>query len=727
MVPAPIAPGLKSEFGEVDYHFRFLNFNGTSLFELGDKRIIESKGGYGEPTMFDMFSLPLIEGDKATALQQPNTIALSQSLARKYFGDKPCVGESITVLGSLYKIEAVYTDFPEHSHLSINYILSFESLVQAIPERMKNWGWNQFHTYVKLKQGSNADGLESKLRGFAERNAWPTTKGDGGYYIPHLMPMDKIHLHASDHQWDIANRGNIQTVYILLATAVVILIIAILNFVNLSTARAVNRVKEVGVRKVVGAFRTQLIYQFISESIIIALISLLIGGLLAELALPFMNSFTEKTIPTGIFLDPALALTIFVSALVVGVAAGAYPAFYISGYRPSQILGNKHANASGKNLLRKGLVTLQFILSFFLIIAAFVVSDQHTYLRTKDMGFKKENLVVIPLRGDSVLRLESTKRAFLDHPNVVSGTLGYGLPGQAFAGDGIRDKATKKDWHISLLTVDHDYAKTLGLDIIAGRDFSRDFPSDETNAFIISETGAKMLGYTDPAKAIGHEVEWDRWDDPNLDKVGTIIGVMRDLHLNSLRETITPVIMHVYPFAYNTLTVKITGEDVPGTIAHFERTWKKFNAQWPFEYKFLDSNFDKLYKAEEKLAKLFAFFTGFTIFVACLGLFGLVVYTTTQRYKEISIRKVLGANETSLVMHLGRGYLLLIALAFVIAIPLSYYFANEWLQRFPYRVTITPALFLKASILIFVIALVTVGIQSLKAARSNPVDALKEQ
>lgn len=727
MVPPPIAPTLKSEFAEVDYHFRFLNFNGTALFELGEKKIIESRGGYGEPTMFDMFSLPLIEGNKTTALKEPNTVALSESLAKKYFGEKSAIGESITILGGAYKVDAVYSDFPVHSHLQINYILSFENLMQGIPERMKNWGWNQIHTYIKLKEGADADALESKLKDFAERNAWPSTKLDGGYYIPHLMRMDKIHLHASDQLWDIANRGNAQTVYILAATAVFILIIAILNFVNLSTARAVNRVKEVGVRKVVGAFRLQLIYQFISESIIIALLSLLIGGLIAEISLPALNTFTEKSIPTGIFLDPLLAVLILLGALAVGVAAGAYPAFYISSYHPSQILGAKHAAASGKNFMRKSLVTLQFMLSFFLIIAAFVVSDQHKYLRTRDMGFNKDNLVVIPLRNDSIMTLESTKNEFLNHPNVIGGTMGYGLPGQAFAGDGFRDKATNKDWHVSMLMVDHDYTETLKLNIIAGRDFSRDFPSDEHNAFIISEACAKMLGYADPTKAIGHEVVWPRWDDPKKEKEGRVIGIMKDMHLNSLRETVTPVMMQVYPFAYNTLTVKINSNDVPATIAHLEKTWKRFNTQWPFEYKFLDSNFDTMYKAEEKLSVLFTFFTGFTIFVACLGLFGLVVYTTSQRYKEISIRKVLGANDTSLILHLGKGYIVLIGIAFLVAIPVSYYFAAQWLAKFPYRVEITPLLFVKAALMIIVLSFITVGFQSFKAARSNPVDALKEQ
>jgi putative ABC transport system permease protein len=698
------------------------------LFEVGNKKLTESKGGYADPAIFEMFSLKLLEGDANTALNEPNSIAINHTLKRKYFGEKPALNESIEFLDQNYKVTAVFEDFSPHSHLQLNFFLGpMESLAKEIPQRMQSWGWSQFHTYIKLKPGTNATQFEAKLKGFAERNAWPTTKPNGGYYIPHLMPIHDIHLHASDHLWDIAVRGNAQTVYILLATAVFILVIAILNFVNLSTARAVGRVKEVGVRKVVGALRTQLIYQFISESVIIAIIALLIGGLATEIVLPALNSFTEKSIPTGIFLNPVLIVVLLLFALMVGVAAGAYPAFYISSYKPAQILTNRQSGKSGKTLLRKGLVVLQFILSFFLIMASLIVSEQHTYMRTTDMGFEKDNIVTVQLRGKMDTNLETTKHTFSSHPNIVSSSLGYGLPGEAFAGDGIKDKATGKDWHINMLTVDHDYIKTLGLELIAGRDFSKEIPSDEHHAFILSEAAAKMLGYTDPKKALEHEVVWNRWDHPDSLKEGKVIGIVKDIQLNSLRENIAPVVLHVYPFAYSSLSMKISSENIPATLAHLEKVWKTFNSEWPFEYRFLDENFDKMYKAEEKLATLFTFFTAFTIFVACLGLFGLVVYSTTQKYKEISIRKVLGAEEGSLVMHLARSYILLIGIAFVIAIPFSYFAAWEWLQKFAFRIPITPWLFIKAALFILTLSLLTVGIQSLKAARTNPVDALKEQ
>jgi putative ABC transport system permease protein len=727
MVPPMVVPTLMEDYPEVDYYTRFMNFNNPVLFEFGDKKFSEGNGGYADPSVFKMFSLKLIEGDLNTALKEPNTVAINRTLKQKFFGDKPALGEVMQVFNTDFKVSAVYEDFPPHSHLQLNYFVSVHFIIAAIPQRMQSWGWSQWHSYIKLKPGADAEQLESKLKGFAERHAWPTTKANGSYYIPHLMPLEKIHLHASDHVYDIAVRGNIQTVYILSATAAFILLISILNFVNLSTARAVSRVKEVGVRKVVGAFRTQLVYQFISESIIIALIALLIGGLLTEIILPGLNQFTEKQIPTGIFLNPLIMLCLLVFAVIIGIAAGAYPAFYISAYKPAHILSNKQSGRSGKTLLRKGLVVVQFILSFFLIIAALIVSEQHSYMRNKDMGFDKDNLLVVQLRGDMGNNLDATKQAFSDHQNVISATLGYGLPGEAYAGDGITDQATKKQLSISMLLADHDYLKTLGIKLIAGRDFSKDIASDTSHAFIVSETGAKLLGYTNPEDALEHEVSWPRWVGPDTVKTGKVIGVVKDFHLNSLKEAISPVIIHIFPQAYTSLTLKVKSQDLPATLAHLESTWKKFNSEWPFAYRFIDDNFDKLYKSEEKLAALFQFFTGFTIFVACLGLFGLVVYSTTQKYKEISIRKVLGAEEGSIVVHLGKGYVLLILIAFVIAIPFSYYVAHQWLQKFTYRIDITPLLFIKAGLLIFVISLVTVGVQSFKAARTNPVNALKEQ
>lgn len=727
MIPPMVAPTLQTDFPEVEAYSRYMNFNEAVLFEYGDKRYPETKGGWADPSILTMFSLSPAEGDFATALKEPNDVAISETLAKKYFNGKPAIGETLKIFGEDFKVSAVFRDFDDHSHLQLNFFISMAFPITKIPERMESWQWNQFHTYVKLKPGTDAANLQSKMQPFMERHAWPVTKPNGSYSLLHLMPLRDVHLKSSELTWDVAVRGNEQTVYILSVTALFIIVIAILNFINLSTARAVSRVKEVGVRKVVGAARTQLIYQFLSESLIIAFIALLIGGMMTEGILPFLNDFTGKNIPRDIFYNPVVILILLGGTQLIGIAAGAYPAFYISSYRPAQILSNKQSGRGGKNFLRKGMVVLQFVLSFFLIIASLIVSDQHTFLRTKDMGFDKDNILSISIQGDMGNNLEATKNEFSNHPNIISTAYQYGLPGEAFAGDGITDYETKKEWPISMLIVDHDYIKTLGIKLIAGRDFSLDHPSDVKDAWIISESGAKMLGHNNPEEALGHEISWNRWDAPDSVKLGKIIGVVKDFHLSSLHETMSPIILHIFPPGYSSLSVRVKGENIPETLAHLEKTWKKFNPKWPFEYHFIDDNFDRLYKTEEKLATLFEYFTGFTIFVACLGLFGLVVYSNSQKYKEISIRKVLGAEDSSIVFGLSKTYLVLIGIAFVIAIPLSYYASNEWLQKFAYHIEITPWLFIKAALLILGLALLTVGIQSLKAARGNPVDALKEQ
>lgn len=725
MISPMIAPTLASDFPEVESYVRFLNFNNPVLFEVGEKKFAEDKGGLAEPTIFEMFSLKLLEGKAGSALREANTVAINKTLKEKYFGARPAEGETIEIFNRPYKVVAVFEDFSPYSHFQRNYFLAMEGAVRA--DRLQSWTWSQFHTYIQLKPGTDPAQLEAKLRDFAERHAWPETKPNGSHYIPHLMPLDQVHLQAHEQLWDVAVRGNAQTVYILSATAGFILFIAILNFINLSTARALDRVKEVGIRKTMGAFRKQLINQFISESMIIALVALVIGVGLAQLAIPVLNTFTEKTIPETMLWSPLSILALILFAFVMGTIAGAYPAFYISGYQPTEILSNRNGK-SGKALLRKGLVVLQFMLSFFLIIASLTVSQQYTFMRNSDMGFDKNDLVVIRLRGDMYANLEATKQEFSNHGNIIRASLGYGLPGEAFAGDGIRDRQNNnKESGCSMLTVDHDYTRTLGLELVAGREFSRAFPSDEKEAFILTESAARMLGHNNPEEALGHKLAWPRWDHQDSVKTGQVIGVVKDIQLNSMRDDIRPAVIQIFPFAFNTLTMKVKPDHVPETIAHLEKTWKKFNNEWPFEFKFLDDNFDKLYKSEEKLASLFTFFTGFTIFVACLGLFGLVVYSNSHKYKEISIRKLLGAGEASIVVQLGKQYFVLLAVAFVMAAPLSYYAATQWLSKFPFRITVSPLLFVEAGLFILLISLATVGVQSFNAARANPVDALRRE
>jgi putative ABC transport system permease protein len=723
-IPPMIAPTLASEFPEVEAYARYQHIHSPILFQCGNKKFTEKKGGYADPAILAMFSLAMAEGNSSSALLDPNSVVISATLAKKYFGHRSALGESLQVIDQTYKVTGVFEDFSPHSHFQVDYFLSMETLIRSAPQLMKSWRWMQFHTYLQLQPHTDTKAFEEKLLNFAQRNAWPVTRPDGSYYIPHLMPMTDIHLYATDHLWDTAIKSNAQTIYILSGAAFFILIIAVLNFINLSTARAVNRGKEVGVRKVVGAVRHQLIFQFLSESVILALMAFCLAGFTVELCIPMLNHFTDKHIPSHFFFNPMIFLPLVIFVVVVGIAAGIYPAFYLSRFKPASILYNK-SGTQGRGLLRMGLVVLQFILSFTLIIASFVASDQHVFLRTKDLGFSAGNVVVLQLRGSMRANHEAVKTVFSTHPNVLGASLQYGLPGDIYPGDIISDEVTKKPVHTSMLLVDHDYAETLGLKVIAGRDFSPEFPSDQKEGFILSESALKLYGFKNADEALGHPLSWHPWNSDSL-KTGKIVGVFKDFHLNSLKEQITPVVLHMYPAFYTTIALRIKPENIPTTIAHLESSWKQLGTDWPFEYRFLDNNFDSMYKAEEKLSLLFSYFTAFTIFVACLGLFGLVVYTTTQRYKEIGIRKILGAETISLVAGLSKNYLVLMMIAFAIAIPISYYASQQWLQKFAYHIDITWLLFAKAAGLIAVISLLTVSVQSFKATRANPAEALKE-
>lgn len=726
MVPPMIGTTLSSQFPEVDYTFRLMNIQSAALFKTAEKSMTEQHGGYADPSVFDMFSLTMLEGDSKNALRKPHHLAISETVKRKYFGDTPALGQPIEVFGTPFEVAAVFADFPEHSHFKMDYFLPMEVLIQEIPERMQSWQWGQFHTYMKLKDGANVEELHGKLAKVIEQEAWPLTKPEGFDYSPKFMAMRDVHLHAHGQQHDIAVRGNIQTVYILCGSAILILVISILNFVNLSTARAINRAKEVGVRKVVGAFRSQLITQLITETVLTTLMSLIIAVLLVVLAIPFLNAFLEKNMLLHELLTPGISAIIIASTVAVGVMAGAYPAFIISSYNTMGIL-RKSSGGSGKAILRQSLVVVQFVISFLLIIGTWVVNDQHSFMRNANEGFDKNNVVVIPLRDSLYSDLQAVKQQFSRQPGVEFVALAYGLPGEAFAGDGITDAATKKNLSTSMLLVDQDYIPALGMEMLAGRNFSEAFPADAKNAFIISETMAGMLGYENPEDAIEHPLQWQRWDYPDSIKTGRVIGVTRDVHLASMRDAITPVVLHIAPEYYSSLILKLDTKDIASVLTGAEQTWKTFGSPWPFEYHFLDQNFESMYKSEERLSGLFSAFSTFTIMVACLGLFGLVMYSLNQRYKEIGIRKVLGAAEGSLVVMLSKTYLTLLFFAFVLAIPISYFAATAWLERFVYHITLSPAIFLKSGLVIAVLALVTVVIQSLRAARSNPVSVLKSE
>ncbi len=725
IVPVPFATYMQKDFPEIESTVRLCDAY-EQLVESGNSKVVEKNGLYAEAGVFDMLGLHVIAGQSKSALEKPNTIALSESFARKYFNSAMPIGETLKIDGAAFVVDAVYSDPGNHVHLAPPYLVSFSTLSSRWqPAAFENWQLQQYFLYLKLKPGSDATALEAKLPGFVEKYAYPKIKSLGFTYVPHLQNIRDIHLHSVNFEWDVAPHGNAQMVYILSVTAIVLLVIACLNFVNLSTARSVRRMREVGVRKVTGAAQRQLILQFLSESVLITMVSLAVAVILCELTFPFLNAFAEKNLsfPSS----PLFAGGLISFSVVLGLMAGAYPAFQLSSYRPAIVLYSRTGiTGSHGAWFRQGLVVVQFVLSFLLIIGSMIVLAQNNLLQNKDLGFSKDHLISIPLRSAQLHHPEATKNEFSAHPNVISTTIAFGIPGDIAAGDQVIDPSTQKILPSTVYCVDRDYVSTLDMHIVAGRDFSREFPSDEKNAFILNETAVKSFGFGTPESVIGHPLDWHIWGRDSVKK-GTVVGVVRDFHFKSLREQVTPVVLQVAPNYTWKIVVRIKSTEIPRTVAFLKNTYERLDPEWAFTYQFVDSSFDRMYRTEEKLSVLFTVFTGLAIVVACLGLFGLVEYSVNQRTKEISIRKVFGASVTSLLMLLTRSYLALVILALVVVIPVSMIVARQWLNTFAYHIEISPWMFVRASALVFLITLTTILFQSLKAARTSPTNALRNE
>jgi putative ABC transport system permease protein len=721
ITPYPYASYMQKDFPEIESTLRILDTYETQLFQLGDKKTKEAHGLIGESGIFDMLSLQVIAGEPDSALTRPGTVVLSQTLAKKYFNDLNPIGKSIKIDNLDREITAVFADAPEHMHLKISYVTSLSS-TNWHKRAENNFVRQQFFTYLKLRPGTDPKDLEEKLVGFIDKYATPQIKDAGTAYVAHLQNIRDIHLYSSSFEWEVAQRGDAQSVYILMATAITILIIACLNFINLSTARAVKRMKEVGIRKTTGAMRGQLIFQFLSESILFTFLGLVLAVVVAELALPSLNAVVEKNLSISynpLYIIGALGFCAFIGAL-----AGGYPAIYLSGFRPAAVLAKRREKPGGSGVFRQSLVVVQFMLSFFLIAASLIILSQNELIKTKDLGFQREHIVMIPLRPPHMSNLELTKQRAKANPNVVNATIAFGLPGDIVAGDGVKDPVTGKEWLSSMFCVDFDYITTLDMKIIAGRGFSRDFPSDSTDGFVVNETFLSTYGLGTPDEAVGKKLDWNRWDGRGL-KHGKIIGVVKDFHFKSLRDKLTPIVMNIWPDATWKLVVKINAQDVPGTIAHLKNVYESMDPDWVFSYSFMDQQLDEMYKSEQRLGKLFVIFTYLAIAVACLGLFGLVEYSVNQRSKEISIRKVFGASLSSLLFLLTRKYFLMLAISILIVAPIVWYSAEKWLSRFAYQIDLEPMLFIKSAAVILLITAITVSFQSIRAGLANPIRNLR--
>jgi len=733
VTPPAYATYLKNNYPEVDQTTRLLMWNGKMLMEHEDERAYENKGFIADSNFFSVFPLKFIKGNPNTALAEPMSVVITEDLAHKYFGKSDPLGKIIKLDKTDFAVKGVLAKLPEHFHLDFTYIMPMAS-ANFPAERMEKWGWQQFFTYVKVKEGADLQNLQNKFGEVARE--YTEDEGDEAFkFLPSFQSLKDIHLHSSQFEYDNAKRGNATYVKGLTIIAIFVLLIACFNFINLATARSFRRAKEIGVRKVVGADRKQLIFQFTGETVLIAFISVIIAIFATLILLPYLNTFTNKSISFNPITNPLLGLLILGITLIIGIISGIYPALMMSGFQPVKILkGLKPTGNEGGSsaTLRKALVVVQFSLSALLIVCTVIVYRQMNFLHQKDLGFNKDQVIYFDASGNINDKAQVFKDELKKSVGVVSVTGGYGLPGDQFATDGIIVPGNDGDKNFGAIQIlgDYDYIKTLGLKVIAGRDFSKEMGTDEREAFIINETAVKDLGFGTPEKAIGQALKWEEWvpqDSLNPLKKGKIIGVVKDFHMKSLHEKLSTTIIHIYPQVLSKFAVKVKAADLPGTIESVKTTWAKFVPDYPLDYKFLDENFAAMYSSEKKLSTLLWIFTAMAIFIGCLGLFGLAAFSAEQRVKEIGIRKVLGATVFNIVVLLSKTFLRPVLVASLIAFPIAWWAMSNWLQDFEYRVNISWWVFAISGFAALIIALITVSFQSVKAATSNPVKNLRSE
>ena len=734
-VSAPIANGLVSEIPEIIASARLLKFPNVNKYLLSNEskksQFYESNGFYVDSTFFKIFTYDFVYGDPGTALNKPNSIVISEEIAQKLFGENDPIDQLIEVeipyAKSTYTVGGVFNNKKNQSHIPANLFLSMRnSDVGGWVDQQSSWiGNNLFHTYIKLGDKEQIKRVNEKIPAFTERHIGSDLIALNIQRSYFLQPLKDIYL-KSDFKWEIAQNGSMTSIYIFSAIAIFLLLIACINFMNLSTAQSEKRAKEVGMRKVLGAQKKSLILQFLSESFLLCFIALFIALLLILLFVPFFNNLTNKELE--VFSEPSIVAWITGLALLTGLLSGLYPAFYLSSFRPIVVLKGILVNNVSAKIIRKSLVVFQFTISAVLILVSGIILQQMNFLSNQDLGFKKEQQLIIPFRNSSASeKFSSLKSELLNIPYVNFVSAGDSYPGK----DGIISDnsfyAEGKTMDESVWTrygiVHDDYIKTLGFELIAGRSFSSDSRNDSFS-IIFNEKAISQLGY-DTNSAIGRKV-YSEFGDQRWSY--EIIGVIKDFNFESLHQPINAYgLISSNQNQPNYLIANLSKGDYPKTIADIENSWANINPGSPFEYAFLDQDFERNYQSESQTSSVVYTFMFIAIFIACIGLFGLATFTTEQRRKEVGIRKVLGASVSSIViMHLV-DFLKLVIIALFIAFPLSYYFGFKWLEQFAFRIGINWKIFAMASLLALFIAAFTVSFQAIKAAVLNPIKTLKTE
>ncbi|MBD2705224.1 ABC transporter permease [Spirosoma sp. BT702] len=744
MVSIPVGPAVAQTIPGVEATTRLYRRSGSmNVAAAGQspKLFQEQNVVFADSTFFAVFPISLRSGDSKKALVAPASVALSASAASRYFGTQNPIGQRIRYEDRIdLSVTSVFADLPETTDIKVDFLIHFETFfaveTQGVADFLrKDWLYNPTQTYVRLAPGQSIDQIERQFAGVLRRS-------NDERVIEHvklsLQQLYDTHLYSAELTGS-TSTGNIQYVTLLALIAGITLLIACFNFINLSTTYSLRRAKEVGLRKSLGAVRTQLISQFLGEALLMSSIAFGLAFLLAILLLPWLSQLTDQSFTFATLLRPDLLVLWGGLFLITGLLAGVYPAFFTSAFRPVLALkGQVSAIVSRVPRLRQVLVVAQFSVSLVLIIAAVIIYQQLTYLRNKPLGFQKEQVIAIPLFGSGAsaelpqsidgpfrTRMNTFEGAVSQSSRVKGITAASGLPGTGYIQSLVvpEGKTEQSNVFVSWVSVDYDFLPTLGISLLAGRNFSRQTGTDHLAAFILNESAIKSFGYKNPEAAIGRPIQ--RGGEGG--KKGLIIGVVKDFHFDRLERPLEPLILDIEVPRFSVFAVSVLPDRLPETLAHLKTQWETFFPERPFEYSFLDDTLNNQYRAQQTQGQLLGLFAGLAILISCLGLFGLVAYNTVQRTKEIGVRKVLGASVVSIVALLSKDFLKLVAIAIIIATPLGWYAMNKWLADFAYRIDIAWWVFALAGVLAIAIALLTVSYQSIKAALVNPVKSLRSE
>jgi putative ABC transport system permease protein len=727
---APMAEAMLNDYPELLNACR-IKESGDWLIRVGDKKINEKKFLFADSSFFDIFSYKLLRGDPKNALKDPRSVVMTETGARKYFGNEDPVGQLLKVESDtiLYKVTGLMVDPPENSHFHFDLLGSLSTLGVS---RNTFWVSHNFYTYILLKEGTDIPSFVEKMQLMVEKYVGPQIEqflginmeefaNSGNSFSYFLQPLLDIHLH-SDLQAEIEANGNILYVYIFISIAIFILVIASINFTNLATARASSRSKEVGIRKVVGAMKEQLVLQFLTEALIVSMVSLAFAIVILELFMPALNNLIQIPLDIQYFSSWYIVPALFSLILVVSLMAGSYPAFFLASFRPVAVLKGKLKLGTKSGILRSVLVITQFVVSVFILLSTFTVSDQLNYMLNKDLGFDKENILMIHRSDALKTQMESFKAELKTIPSVIDVTNENAYPGVNFSNNAffLEGESTSHTYLLNQGWVSYDYGKTFGFQLIEGRFFSRNFPTD-SNAIVINESAVKSLGLTDP---IGKALL--RPSGPNEFTRTPIIGVVKDFNFKSLHTKIEPAAFTLMPGNWEgVVSVKLKSENVNSAIQQIQGIWESFTTEYPFEYFFFDDSLKKLYKAEQRTNNIFILFSVLSILIAFMGLIGLISFITEQRKKEIGIRKTFGSSSANIAYIICKEIFKLIVIASIISWPIAYLLMNNWLQDFSYRVNINYLMFILIPLFTIILSLLTVIYQTLKAAMKNPAETLR--